>query len=376
MRAFKIILTLIVLIAGFWLAKDFLPANRENNPVVTQKEIYTCPMHPQIIRDKPGDCPICHMKLVKKIDASTEKSHNHGSESLDGYAPVTLNDNQRRLVGIRTSVASRKPLVKTVRAFGYVASNIEMYQIQNEFVNAYIEYVNTFKDYRRIKDRRRTWEIHRELQTRLLEAHNKLLQLGLSEAEVLKLQNINRWQVWNQPQLELFKDNPNYWIVAEVAEDEIGFIDAAQKAAVLISSFHETLEGIVRSVGGAVDPQSRRVRVLIELPQFHGELIANMFASVSMPVELDESLLVPQEAVMDLGARKVVFVEKLPGVFEPREIEAAWQADGFWSVDKGLSEGDHVVVDGNFLLDSESRLRANFMSAAEPSMAGGMTHDH
>ena len=78
--------------------------------------------------------------------------------------------------------------MKLIRTFGTVSSDAELYKVQNEFIDAYVAYVNVHRDYKRINDRSDPWGIHRDIQTRLLEAQDKLLKLGLSKEEITKLQ--------------------------------------------------------------------------------------------------------------------------------------------------------------------------------------------
>jgi multidrug efflux pump subunit AcrA (membrane-fusion protein) len=305
------------------------------------------------------------MKLVKKAVESVAREQQQSSHpagdahgKVVDHAAVSLRPDQAQMIGIRTAKVKRHTLVKTVRVPGYVSSATELYQIQNNFIDAYIDYVGVFRDYRRVQDRRRTWETHRDLQTRLLEAKDNLLKLGLSDAEIMKLQNVSRTEVWKQPSLALFDNNRNFWVIAQIFEQDLGFVDVGQEAEVSITAYHEKVKGIVRSVGGWIDPATRSASALIELQGYRGELSANMLVDVLMRVELNESVLAAGQAVMDLGTEKIVFVKSVKGTYEPRVIQVGWYADEFWSVKEGLKEGEEIVVDGNFMLDSESRLQS------------------
>jgi Cu(I)/Ag(I) efflux system membrane fusion protein len=83
-----------------------------------------------------------------------------------------------------------------------------------------------------------------------------------------------------------------------------------------------------------------------------------MYADVEIRVEMGKMVSVSEEAVLDTGLRRLVFVEKGPGMFEPREVALGPKAGGYVAVTKGVSPGEKVAVGANFLLDAESRLRS------------------
>lgn len=321
-------------------------------------DIYYCPMHPYYTSDKPGNCPICGMTLVKK---EGHPSAEHAlQEHLQGgdHAQVVLNPQQTQVLGVQTVPALRQTLVKTVKVPGYVSTYHELYQVQDAYIRAYFAYVTIYRDYRRFQHTRRNWETHRELQTKLHEAEDKLLRLGLSPDQIKKLQNISWKTPWDQPGLILFKEEVHYWVIAQVFERDLGYVEAGQEVEIDISSYAEKAKGTVMSVGAVLDPATRTVNALIEINDYRGELAGNMFASVTVRSELGESLVVPIAAVTDTGTRKIVYVQTKPGTFEPRQVEMGALGDNGWAVKSGLKEGEQVAVEGNFLLDSESRLQA------------------
>ena len=338
---------------------------------VLAKDIYYCPMHPFYTSDKPGDCPICNMKLVKKegnpraeaaLMARWAASHRN---DVIGYAPVNIDNRQMQLMGVKTTPVRKQVLVKTVRTVGYVSTNHQLYELQDEYIRAYLDFTLAFRDYRRAEHTRRSWETHRQLQLKLHEAEDKLLRLGFGPYQIEQMQKIS-WQTpWIQPPLLFFKEGSvaSYWVVAQIFEQDLGFVEAGQEVEVEISTYAEKARGIIRSVGGTLDPQTRTVNALIELDGYKGELAGNMLVNVNIAVDLNEDLIVPSEAVMDTGLRKIVFVQTNPGIFEPREIQVLALGDNGWAVKSGLKEGEKVVVDGNFLIDSESRLQASLQGA-------------
>jgi membrane fusion protein, copper/silver efflux system len=360
---------LAVLIAGY----QALNHKPHAAHVQGEKDVYYCPMHPDYTSDRPGTCPICNMNLVKRKPAGDQSKVP--AQTVKGYAPVTLDVRQQQLLGIKTVKAQRKPVTHDVQAVATVAHGIDLYKVQDEYIKAYREYITTYRDYRRIQGRRKIKEEDRQVQLKVLEAEHELVMLGLSEEQIAKLRDLNWWELWNQPELMMFKETENYWVLAQIFERDLGFVTVGQAAEIEIPSYHEKIQGVVRAVGGAIDPETRTARAIIEIQKYRGELAANMLAYVSMKVDLDMNLVVPRQAVMDLGGRKIVFVEQGEGIFEPVEVQVGFQNEEYWSVLKGLKEGQKVVANGNFLLDSESRLRSQ-LSGAQSAQNGGAHAGH
>jgi Cu(I)/Ag(I) efflux system membrane fusion protein len=98
-----------------------------------------------------------------------------------------------------------------------------------------------------------------------------------------------------------------------------------------------------------------------------------MYAEIELTADLGERVSVPDEAVLETGTRSLAFVEKEPGVFEPRELRIGARLTDRYEVLSGLIPGERVVVSGNFLIDSESKLKAA-LEAAEPGTVPSDPH--
>jgi multidrug efflux pump subunit AcrA (membrane-fusion protein) len=96
----------------------------------------------------------------------------------------------------------------------------------------------------------------------------------------------------------------------------------------------------------------------MEFPNPDGRLKPGMYSTVSIAADLGEQLVVDDDAVLDTGIRQVVFVDKGAGKLEPREVMVGERTEGLAIIVKGLQAGEKVVTSGNFLVDSESRLKA------------------
>ena len=149
------------------------------------------------------------------------------------------------MIGLRTEVSRGETRgVKLIRAFGTIASDAELYQIQNEFIDAYVAYVNVHRDYKRIQRPQEYLGYHIGIYKHVcLEAKDKLLKLGLSEGQIKKLQNVSWNEIWKQPKLLLFNDNRSYWVMAQIFEQDYSFVSEGQEAEVSIPALHEKIKG-------------------------------------------------------------------------------------------------------------------------------------
>lgn len=333
------------------------------------KEIWYCPMHPNYTSDRSGLCPICNMSLVKKEGnpsaeaAAMRMEQQH--KGIEGHAAVSFSSQQVQLMGIKTSLVKREVLIKKLRVPGYVSTLHDLFKYQDELIKASLDYVTVYRDYKRFSHARRSWETHRELQLKLHESKDSLLRLGLGSKDIEKLEQVDWRTAWKQPELLLFKDGTNYWVVAQIFEIDRGFLAAGQEVEVEMPSYNESAKGIIRTIGGTFNTDTRTVNALIELKDYRGELDGNMLVNVNIAIELGESLMIPKTSVMDTGLKKIVYVQTAPGMFEPRDIKVIALGDNGWAVKSGLKEGEKIAVEGNFLLDSESRLQASFQGAME-----------
>jgi Cu(I)/Ag(I) efflux system membrane fusion protein len=117
-------------------------------------------------------------------------------------------------------------------------------------------------------------------------------------------------------------------------------------------------EGDLITVDPVLNAMTRTLRVRIAVPNGEKALKPEMFVDVVLEVPLGTKLSIPEEAVLDTGERQLVFVDKGEGRIEPREVRVGYEGEGYYEVLSGLAKGEKVVSSANFLIDSESRLRA------------------
>lgn len=161
------------------------------------------------------------------------------------------------------------------------------------------------------------------------------------------------------PLLQL-ADLSSLWLIAEVFEQDIGRIRVGQSAHFSMEAFPgEVFRGRVDFVYPAFNAQTRTAQVRIELPNPQGRLRPAMFGQVEIVTGNPRPVLaVPEAAVIDSGTRQTVIVDLGEGRFVPRAVRTGARADAWVAISEGLREGERVVSRANFLIDSESNLKA------------------
>jgi membrane fusion protein, copper/silver efflux system len=164
-----------------------------------------------------------------------------------------------------------------------------------------------------------------------------------------------------KPGMELYtvSDLSVVWVDAEVYEYETRDVHVGQEG-ILTTSFDPSLRlaGKIAYIYPYLNRESRTLRLRFDFDNKDLRLKPGMFVDVNLLIDYGEGVVIPDSAIMDSGTRQVVFVDKGEGRFEPREVKAGVRSQGKTQIVSGLNIQDRVVVRANFLLDSESRLRA------------------
>ena len=409
---------------------------------------YYCPMHPTYTSDRPGNCPICNMKLVKaepgeaqSAQGQSQDGHQHASKQFasicilhncaklhngkpcpmtvvakpgekvicpicgehiaeaapaptagkkllywtdpmipgyrapgpgkspmgmdlvpvyeegvggvsttaapEGYAPVLLTPQKQQLIGVTTAPVVHRPLTKTVRAAGVIAHDPELYQAQAEYIQA----IQTLE-----RATQGGGADAVDLAQRMVGSSRiRLKHMGLSDDLIQEI------ATWKEPERSLLFAHAGepMWMYAQVYEYELPRIHVGQEVAVDVPSLPgQVFQGTIRAIDQMVEPMTRTTRIRAQLQDPQGQLKPDMYVNASIAVTVGEVLAVPEEAVFSTGEKQIVFVDKGQGLFEPRDVTLGVKADGYYEVQGGVAEGEPVVTSGNFLIDSESRLKA------------------
>ena len=405
--------------------------------------LWTCAMHPQIVRDRPGECPICGMTLVPKPKASPPDQRGHAAAGAapPGLAAVDLTPDRVQLIGMRTAVAERATLGDSLRAVAVLApSERGLAQISVRFAG-WVQTLAVAETGQRVRrgevlatiyapDVLRAeqelltaagWAAraapapapevaaggsHADLHTTSLpdlaaDARRRLELLGVAGQEIDAL--IARGKVDEAvpirspvagfvtvknvvpgaaiaPGAPLFEvaDLSRVWALADVYEQDAARLHVGQKAALELSAYPgEQFAGRVQLIYPTLNPATRTLRVRVELANRAGpggvKLRPGMYGNLALDLPTATGVVIPAEAVVDTGEHKYVFVTGRPGHFEPRLVETGVRVGEQVQIAKGLAAGEVVATDGNFLIDSESRLRAAVEGSSSNPSAG---HGH
>ncbi|MDD5237963.1 MAG: efflux RND transporter periplasmic adaptor subunit [Candidatus Omnitrophica bacterium] len=308
-----------------------------------QKDIYYCPMHPTYTSERPGDCPICNMKLVKRQEG--QEIDKKEEPKQEGFY---ISPDKQQLIGVKIDKAAFRPLIKVIRTVGRVAFDPELYKSQQEYIEA-------VKMLEKVEKPAQA-DIVQRVQGLVDAAALKLELSGLSKEQIEKLARNKE----NDPALLISSsDAPLTWVYATIYEYELEWVKIGQDATINATSYPgKEFKGKIASIDPVFDATTRSARARLKVANLEGLLKPNMYVDVVIRSDLGEHLAVPAEAILDSGLRKIVFVPSPEGYFQARDIKTGVSADDYVQIIEGVKEGENVVVSGNFLIDSESKLKA------------------
>ena len=358
---------------------------------------WTCPMHSSVRAKGPGACPICGMNLVP-VTRSELKTGD-----------VRVDAQRRQEIGIRTGVVERGQLVVPVRAVGRVTVDERRLKDVSLKVRGWItklhadalgdpvqkgepllelyspELFTTQQEYlhaRRSMSGANTSTGGNRMEPLVRAARTRLRLWGISDVELADLDRrgepsesiVIRSPVSGfvieknvvegaavEPGARLLRIAPldKVWVEADVYENQMELIHPGQPVKISLPYMADRhLQGRVSYVYPMLEGETRTARVRIELPNLDLTIRPDMYANVEFQADLGERTLVPASAVLYAGPRRIVFVDMGDGRLRPREVRIGIGNGDVYEVLEGLEPGEQIVLSGNYLVASESRLKS------------------
>lgn len=353
---------------------------------------YTCSMHPSVKQDGPGTCPICAMDLTPVTKQEVETG------------TIFVDEIRRQRIGVRTDTVKKRKMILQVRAVGAVQYDESRLHDVNLRMSGWVQRLSVDETGQRVEAGQTLFTLyspelyaaqleHLASMKRKDEGGEMLAQLAQSSRTRLRLLGMNSWHVsalekrgkaWeNVPipspasgyviekqivdgarveagtRVYRIADLSKIWVDAEIYESDLPHVKEGQSVVVELPYVKDKrFEGQVDYVYPTLDEQTRtgHARIVLDNPAL--ELKPDMYANVSIDVDLGERLSVPDSAVVYTGPRRLVFVDLSEGKLQPKVVELGVHVDGFYEVTDGLNAGDVVVTSGNFLIAAESRIRS------------------
>jgi Cu(I)/Ag(I) efflux system membrane fusion protein len=166
-------------------------------------------------------------------------------------------------------------------------------------------------------------------------------------------------------------DLSHVWILADIYEYELPFIEIGQTAGITLSyDPAASMTGRLAFIYPTLDGETRTVRVRFELDNPGGKLKPDMYVNIALTVPLGERLIVPKDAVLESGIRQIIFVRQGGGKLAWRTVKIGARAGDWVEILDGLSEGEEIVTSANFLIDSESQVKGAMAGMAGMEMPG------
>lgn len=378
---------------------------------------YRNPMDPTIHSDHPAQDSM-GMDFIPVYTDEVEAP----ASAVEGRAAVVIPADRRQLLGVRSEPLTRAPLSRAIRTVGRIVPDERLLHHVHTKYDGFIEHVYVDFIGKYVKKGEPLLSIYSPdlyaTQQEYLLARKAVRELAGNEGDAAVRsaalvdavrQRLLLWDIRPEEiatlekegvarrDVDLYSDESGYvlakvalhgmrvtpadslfdiadlsrvWVMADVYEADLSSVRLGMSATIETASAPgQKLRGRVTFISPTVEAATRTTKVRIEIENPGGRLKPDMFADVTLDVDLGSALVVPESAIIDAGARKLAFVDMGEGRYEPREVTLGARADAGFVVLSGLTAGEKVVVAANFLIDSESSLRAavQSMKSATPT---------
>jgi Cu(I)/Ag(I) efflux system membrane fusion protein len=295
------------------------------------------------------------MDLVKKdkqqVTPPISESHKEHEHDNTSSTPTNKNDantiylpeEKQQLIGIKTDTVTTRSLSKAINAYSRVAYDPELY-------TAILEYKEARKAGQILSEDSNTVLPNSLLNSSVV----RLRQLGLSDSQISEWGSSTR----NPDELILGSKNGRAYIYSSIYESDIAYVKRGQKVILKIDSFPDKVfTGTIQSIDSILDEKNRTLRFRSFVSDRDNLLKPQMFGTIEISIPQKKALSIPKSAILNTGKHKLAYKKIASDQFTPIMVKTGMETDEFYEVLEGLQEGDEVVVESNFLLDSESKIK-------------------
>ena len=410
MKNIRIAILLAVIVGvSFWVGSRYGGTQPGGSGTQNEREIlyYVDPMTPGFRSDSPGTAP-CGMPL-EPVYADSD-----GTQASLPEGAIRVNPQRQQLIGVKLATVNQQLLTHTLRLYGQVVpdetrvfrinaavdswvrelsnvttgSFVKKDQILAEvlspsYYNAQVTYLLALNNMDRIKEQLGGELRHQqgEMANNSIRVSVQALQnLGITDAQVKELSRtrkarpylqvrspvsgfvLNRNITLNQwfkaaEEFYTIADIDKVWVYADVYENEARYLPPGTPVKVKHTQLGKTFDATVSEVLPLFDPVSKTLKVRMDIDNADFELRPDMFVDVEIPITMPSSLYVSADAIINTGMKEIIYVDAGDGVLEPRHIETGHRLGRWVEIVDGLMPGEKIVESGNFLVDSESRMR-------------------